>query len=391
MIKSHIAFVALIIALLMASCDRKPAEKTVALHSSPLDMDAISDKLMEKISLQPGEKVFMIGVPGEFDSLIVFLGDKITSAGGVYLGTINVDTTSWPNSWNTDFVKSTKGKSKEELIKLLDGYDLGIMLPGASPSDAPYAAWQEVLNSGKGRSVHAHWAGANDLNGTSIPMDAEINAFYQRVILDSDYAAIGATQTSFEEALRKNGATITTPAGTNLSFKIGDRPVTKQDGDVSKAHTDKGRNLIDREIEFPAGAIRVAPIEETVGGTIVFPQAVWGDQNVEGLVITFKQGKITNIKATTGLDAVKAILAPGMEGYIFRELGVGFNPLLAITENNQRILHYGYGSGIVRLSLGNNAELGGIVGGDFGRITLFKDATLKTGSDVWIKDGKLLE
>jgi Thermophilic metalloprotease (M29) len=373
------------------SCNKKPAEKAFVLHSSELDLKAIADKTMERMDIQPGEKVFMVGMPNEFDSLIVFLSDKITAAGGSYLGTINVDTTAWPDSWNTEFVKSTNGKSKEELIKLFAIADLGIMLPGAASTHTPYAAWQEVLKSGKGRSVHLHWGGANDLKGVGIPVDNIIGLVYQSVILNTDYEKLKNIQAEFEAAIRKNGVTVTNPAGTNISFKFGDRPVTKQDGDATKARGDKGRNLIDREVELPAGAIRSAPLEETVEGVLALPTAMWGDQKVDGLVITFKKGKITDIKANEGLDFVKSKLAPGIDGYVFRELGVGFNPLLAINDLNQRILNFGYGAGIVRLALGNNSELGGKVEGDVIRITLFTDATVTTGEEVWVKDGKLVK
>ena len=382
----------LLAAVILTACQKKATEPIVTLKSSSLDLKALSAKVMERINLQPGEKVFMVGQPNEFDSLIVLLGDQISKSGGVYMGTINVDTVSWPSSWNNDFVKSTNGKTKEELTKLFDSLaiDIGIMLPGPTPANVPYAAWQDVLRKGKGRAVHFHWAGANSLTGSPIPIDSTISKIYQKVILETDYTALTKIQSEFENAIRKETVTITTPKS-SLTFKIGDRPVTKQDGDISKARSEVARNLIDREVELPAGAIRVAPLEETIEGTIEFPNAMWGDQRVEGLVVTFKKGKITDIKAIEGLDLVKSKLEPGKEGYLFRELGVGFNPLLAVTNDNQRILHYGYGAGIVRLSFGNNAELGGVVAGDFVRINLFTDATVTVGKDVWIKDGKLMK
>jgi len=112
---------------------------------------------------------------------------------------------------------------------------------------------------------------------------------------------------------------------------------------------------------------------------------------VKGLVLTFKKGKIADIKATEGAEAVKKVLEPYKDKYLLRELGVGFNPLLAISDDNQRILHYGYGSGIVRLSLGNSAELGGAVDVDFVSIWLFPNATVTVGKDVWVKEGKLVK
>ena len=73
--------------------------------------------------------------------------------------------------------------------------------------------------------------------------------------------------------MRNNQIRVSTPEGTDIQFEIGERPVTKQDGDASKTRASQGLNLIDREIEIPAGAIRVAPIEESVNGTIAFPDA----------------------------------------------------------------------------------------------------------------------
>ncbi len=380
----------LIFLIALASCDKKPAVKQIPLRSSPFNLKALAGKIIEQSKPQPGEKIFMIGKPNEFDSLIVFLKDGFASTGAVYLGTINVDTAQWPVDWNTPFVQSTKGKSREELAQLLDTLDLGIMLPGPTPGDAPYAAWQDVMRKGKGRAVHFHWAGANDINGKGIPMDKTIGKIYQDVILNTDYVSLSKVQDEFEAALRKDVVTVTTP-GAKLTFKIGDRPVTKQDGDASRDRSMKARNLIDREVELPAGAIRVSPIEETVEGTIGVPDGKWGDQDVKGLVLTFKKGKISDIKAAEGADAVKKVLDPYKDKFLLRELGVGFNPLLAVTIDNQRILHYGYGSGIVRLSLGNSAELGGAVDVDFVSIWLFPNATVRMGKDEWVKEGKLVK
>ncbi len=69
---------------------------------------------------------------------------------------------------------------------------------------------------------------------------------------------------------------MTTPAGTDISFRVGDRPVTRQDGDASALRAAEARNLIDLEVELPAGAVRVAPVLETVEGSIAFPPAMWG-------------------------------------------------------------------------------------------------------------------
>src|SRR6185436_15027760 len=130
------------------------------------------------------------------------------------------------------------------------------------------------------------------LDGSLLEVSPEKGAFYQRVLRDTDYRALGATQARFGQAVREGPVRVTTPSGTDITFRIGDRPVTKQDGDASAARARLGRNLIDREIELPAGAIRVAPLEESVNGQIAFPISQWNGRPVEGLVLRFEKGRV---------------------------------------------------------------------------------------------------
>jgi hypothetical protein len=44
----------------------------------------------------------------------------------------------------------------------------------------------------------------------------------------------------------------------------------------------------------------------------------------------------------------------------------------------------------VRLSLGDNSELGGQVKGNYVRWNFFADATVSVDGRVWVRDGKLL-
>ena len=44
---------------------------------------------------------------------------------------------------------------------------------------------------------------------------------------------------------------------------------------------------------------------------------------------------------------------------------------------------------MVRLSLGDNSEVGGKVTGGYVRWNLFLDATLTAGGQTWVRDGQL--
>lgn len=363
-----------------------------ATSEAELPFDDLEKQLLERMSLQPGERVLIVVAPGRFDPLVQALREGVVAAGAVDLGVVPVGLDPAPDGWSTEFTQSLAVLSGADLVGALTGVDLGIMMAGASPLDAPYAALQDVLRSGRGRTVHFHWRGAYALDGLELPVDADMDALYVRAMAETDYQQLAITEQRFEAAMRGAETRVTTPAGTDLRFQIGDRPVNRQDGDASAAGTADGTILIDREIELPAGAIRVAPMEESVNGTIVFPPSAWGETIVEGLTMEVESGRITDIQATSGLEVVLAELdAAGPAGRAFREFVLGFNPLLVVQQGAEKtwIPYFGYGAGVVRLSIGDNSELGGAVGGGYVRWNLFTDATVTVGEEVWVKDGVL--
>ena len=359
-----------------------------------LDYNGMARKLVERMALTSGERVLLVGVPGMADAIVAPLRQAVRRAGGEDLGALAVQRDA-PPEWSTPFTNGAAGKGEAELTAYLTGVDVAVMLPGATVSDPAYAAMQRVIgapSAGRARTIHFHWAGAYSLDGRLLPTSAAHAFAYQRALLSADYAALAARQGAFETAARGATIRVTTPAGTDLRFRVGDRPVTKQDGDASAARAAAGRNLIDREIELPAGAIRVAPLEESVEGSIAFPDGEWGGEAVQGLVMRFSRGRLASFTARTGRAGVERELADaGEAGRSFREFALGFNPLLAIPSGGERwIPYYGYGAGVVRLSLGDNTELGGKVTGGYVRWNFFTDATVRVGADRWVQGGAMV-
>jgi hypothetical protein len=98
---------------------------------------------------------------------------------------------------------------------------------------------------------------------------------------------------------------------------------------------------------------------------------------VEGLKLRFSRGRVVEVTAARGAEYVEAEMkAAGDAGRAFREFALGLNPLLAVPEREPWIPYYGYGRGVVRLSLGDNSELGGTVGGGYVRWNFFTDVTV---------------
>jgi len=366
---------------------------TTAPPAPAPDWNAVARRIVERLQLIPGERVALVVDPGQADELVEELLLEVRRGGGTMVGLVAARGNA-PAKWRSDFTNTTEQRPMQQLTARLSDIDVGIMLPGAAATDAPYKAFQYHLERplGRGvRTVHFHWAGAYALDGTLLPVTKEVAELYQRALLETDYAALGERQRAFERAMRNAMVRVTTPAGTDLTFRIGDRVVTRQDGDASQGRARQGRTLIDREVELPAGAIRVAPIEESVQGTIAFPDGTWGGVPVRGLVMRFARGRLTGFTATSGRDGVERELARGGDGArAFREFALGFNPTLSLDVTGHRwIPYYGYGAGVVRLSLGDNTELGGRVGGGYVRWNFFTDATVQVGDSVWVEGGRM--
>ncbi|MEO1201774.1 MAG: aminopeptidase [Pseudomonadota bacterium] len=360
-----------------------------------LDAEALATEIVERLDLQPGERFIAVAHPGLFDDVIQQLRYEVAKAGAIDLGVLDVLEEPVPAGWDGETLSASGSAARDVLRDMLRDVDASVMLPGANPTHPAYAAIQDLLKVGKGRTIHFHWlqGGGNiALPGQPLPATHVIAATYQAAILDTDYRALAEQQRGFEAAMRGADIRVTNAAGTDLSFRIGDRPVNRQDGDASAERTGRGRILIDRAIELPAGVVRVAPIESTVNGRIVFPPSQWAGRPVTGLELTFERGRIVDVSADSGVDAaLEEIDGNGEAGRAFRELGLGFNPLLAVPDQRPWIPYFGYGAGVVRLSLGDNTELGGDVGGGYSRWNFFTDMTVTVDGEVWVEEGRLVK
>ena len=391
----------------LSACAPEGGSDADAGGGEGLDFEALSATLLARMDLQPGERVLLVGEGGSrWDAMVPLLRAGVSAAGAVDLGAVDVrgavlgadgpGAAAGSGAGRPTEFAASLGTAPDEWAEPLSTVDVAIKLPGAAADPAldndVYRALQDVLRGGRGRTVHFHWAGATSFEMVELAVDDRIDGLYQTAVLDTDYAALADALLAFEAALTSGPVRVTTPAGTDITFLVDDGPVTRQDGDASAARADLARNLIDREVEIPAGAARVLPVLESVVGRIAFPPALWGGVRAEGVVLRFEEGRVVEVEASAGRDGVvREMEEAGEAGRTFRELGVGFNPLLAIPEGEEWIPYYGYGDAVVRLSLGDNTELGGSVGGGYVRWNFFADATVTVGDEIWVEGGRLVE
>ncbi len=379
-----------------------------------LNYDALARRMVQQMALKPGERVLTIAHPGKLDKLWTFVRYDVVKAGGVDLGVIEIPAVPVASTWDPNVLQNSNKVAGEIYTKWLTDADVivdaatyGIVartgntrppnLRGA-PNIVAMENWvgEAQRQTGKvksRRTLHFHWwqgGGADSLPGVQAPPTYEAERVLEKAILDVDYAEISAQQKRFEAATRGKLIRVTSPLGTNVTFEVGNRGFTLQDGDLSGEHAMAATVEVDREQELPNGIARVAPIEESVNGTIAYPVTNWAGHQVYGLKITLRNGRIVSAKADSGLEFFRQEIKAGNDtGTHFRDFSLGFNPELAVPNRNPWLPYYGYGAGVVRLGLGNNGELSGAIGGPYTRRDLFVDATVNVGGEIWAKDGKL--
>lgn len=343
----------------------------VSLTAQSLPYESMAARIVAALQVTRGERVLLRVDPNNLAALAPLVRAALQERGAV------VETL--PYGPAPDF---------EARLARTDVY---VWLPApasATPVDQARAL-QRWIDNGEGRELHFHWIdGTRHVDG----LPAKHTSAYDRVYveaLDVDYRQLAVRMEQTIQKLRAGEVQVTTPSGTELRFRVGNRPFNKQDGDASKAHARTGRIRIDRHTELPAGILRVAPLEDSVTGVLVVPSARFGNEQAVGIRLEFQKGVVLNARAKSGNDALQAFLQADPAASRFREFCLGFNPRLVVPPGESALPYYGYGSGVVRMSLGDNSELGGTVRGDVVRWLFFPDATVRVGSEIIVRDGRL--
>jgi hypothetical protein len=350
-----------------------PAETASAATAFEIPYPSLAARIVTSLQPSQGERVLLRYNPDALGPLEPEVRRQLEAKGAV--------------------VESLQYGEAPDLAERLARTDIYVWLPAhgaATPPDqrALLATW---LDEGRGRQIHFHWGeGTRDADGLTVPHSETYDRIYVDA-LDIDYAELSRRQEAAIDVLRSGETHVTTPDGTDIRFTIGpDRPFSKQDGDASAERMKTAKVRVDREIELPAGVLRVAPIEKTVNGTLAIPQARFGDATATGITLTFTNGVVSNVTAESGLDAVQTFLKSAPGASHFRELCLGFNPKLQVPVGHTALPYYGYGDAVARLGLGDNFEVGGEVRGGGVRWLFFPNTTITVGETTLVRDGKLV-
>ena len=339
------------------------------------DYDKCARRIAEALKLEAGEKVLIKADRRTFTGLVPPVETVIRASAAEILGIISAE---------------DPGNDIAAFRGLFNNADVFLWLPELHQGNPPALAQalNEWLDAKRGRAVHFHWqSGSYPIGFHELPSQDFIDRMYLAA-LDVSTVSLEQQHLRAMALLRSGPIRVTTPEGTDISFEIADRPFCSQIGDATRARLQTAQTRIDRDIELPAGVLRVAPIEMSANGSVFLP--VWRPLITEGrnLMLHFARGHV----AIQGVNADKIdqeLTAAGGDARMFREFALGFNPALKILPEAPFIAYYGYGAGVVRLSLGDNEEMGGSNRGGGVYWNFIHNATVTAGHTTIVEDGKL--
>jgi hypothetical protein len=259
------------------------------------------------------------------------------------------------------------------------------------PTTWAYNVWQteEILKTWPGRAVHFHWI-------MDVSMDAglfrRLSELYDAALW-VDYAALTAHQRRLASALQDSEVEVTDPRGTRLRFELRRAHFHLGNGDASRAFIDgyaRPGSARDREVELPAGAIRTVDIERAEGVLVTAPET-FGGRQVGSVQLEFSGNRIARLTSEHHGPWAEAVWrAHSGDRDRFGELNVGVNPKLAVRPDLPAIPYYGYGAGVIRVSVGDNAESGGPYRSSYHQWFFLTDATVRANGHPVVERGRLV-
>ena len=232
---------------------------------TPEEYARCARRISASLQLEPGERVLIKLDPRTFAPLIEPLQQEIRKSGAIICASV--------------LAEDTKASSEPEfaaLRALFNEADVFIWLPELNQGNRPPLARAivEWLDARRGRAVHFHWhSGSYPIGDTPIPSPDVVDQIYLAA-LNEDPAELDRQHRTAMPILRSDTVHVTTPEGTDLRFKIGDRPFSSQIGDATRTRMQSAKTRIDRDVELPAGVLRVAPIETSAKAPCSFGSGV---------------------------------------------------------------------------------------------------------------------
>jgi len=175
--------------------------------------------------------------------------------------------------------------------------------------------------------------------------------------------------------------------GTDLRMGIAARPVFVSDGFISPEEAKTGGAAC--SVWLPAGELYLAPVPGTAEGTVVVDRVVYQGQDILGLSMVFKAGRLVSISARGGaFEPFKALYdVAGAGKDAFALIDFGLNPALQISSGS-RLQSY-VPAGMVSVGIGDNTWAGGTNESAYGFTFFLPGSTVTVDGKPIVEKGVL--
>lgn len=179
---------------------------------------------------------------------------------------------------------------------------------------------------------------------------------------------------------------ITHPDGTDLKANIQDRQIFISDGIISSDDMKQGNAGC--LVWLPAGEVYVSPVPGTAEGVVMVDRQFFQGEEIRGLKLTFKEGKLVSMTAKSGLEPLKAIYdAQGPCKDVLSVIDLGINPNVHLVPDSRMVAWMA--AGMVTVGIGDNTWAGGENNSPFEFYNHLSGATLTVDGKVIVEKGKL--
>ena len=171
----------------------------------------------DSLKLAPGERVIIHYLPGHNPGFVTALRDEIVTSGGV----ISAELT-WPSGAMGKYLDGLTPAEKAKRVEaedfvyreLFTHSDVYLWLDASQVEDLTPRRFEHLIGESKVRAIHCHWFEPPD------PKEHDTAwRMYERAI-NIDPAKIDAVLAPLESGLRDSTVHLTSPAGTDLRFRI---------------------------------------------------------------------------------------------------------------------------------------------------------------------------
>jgi leucyl aminopeptidase (aminopeptidase T) len=345
--------------------------------------------LHRSLQLAPGQRVILHYLPGHNPGLVEALRMEVVTSGAM----ISAELT-WPTAEVGKYYDTLSAEQKGKLAEAQNAVyreifarsDLYLWLDVSPVEDLVPRQFEHLVSESKVRAIHCHFFDSPDSRERD-----RLWQMYERAI-ELEPAQLQAVMTPLTRELRGTSVRMTSPAGTDLTFRIpAEAWFHANTGDAGPAKPRRPTSKRDREEEIPAGALRTVDVASATGKLVATVQSALPADTV---TLTFKDGRIVKVDPKPGgqgEDFAKWYNTTTGDRDRISEIVIGTNPELTPILPSRFMPHYGYGAGIVRVAIGENWESGGpLRTSDHAEWWLFvTDGTLKAGQHVVINQGHL--